>query len=407
MVKKFTSKPIKSSAKKNEHKASVDEDALEKLDIYYRQNFDIIKPNKKGFLWTLVVLVAALFGLASALAYQMFFLPRAPLANPAQKVVIEHQENVTVTSQERLVDLAKKINPSIVAFYPVKGLSSGPFYQDQARLGSGFILTSDGWLVTTQKVIGDLKLDQFFILTADYQLYKPDKIINDSLSPLVFVHIKAENLTVAELAQRENYRSGQKVFGVLSSYPSAKFASLHLADLQASVLDDVVASTEKYSHFISCREGYDLTLVGAPLVDLSGKVIALINDSRTAIPTDYLSNLISQLGRRKSLVRAYFGVRYIDLAKYPQIKLKQQTLIGRGALLSGYKNLTAVDKNSPAAKAGLRVGDIILSVEDERLNGRKTLTQIIQEYNPGDTLKMTILHAGKEKTVEVKLGKKE
>ena len=96
------------------------------------------------------------------------------------------------------------------------------------------------------------------------------------------------------------------------------------------------------------------------------------------------------------------GVRYINLAKYPRVGSDGE-IRDKGALLSGFKNLTAVAKGSPADKAGLQVGDIIVMVEDELVNGKKTLTQMIQEYNPGEDLKLTISRGNKEKVVEVKL----
>jgi len=73
-------------------------------------------------------------------------------------------------------------------------------------------------------------------------------------------------------------------------------------------------------------------------------------------------------------------------------------------LLSGWQNLTAVVKGSPADKAGLKVGDIITMVEDELVNGKKSLTQIIGDYNPGDKIGLTVLSNGREKVVETELG---
>ncbi len=403
MVKKFTSKPISEPTSKKARQSN--NEALEKLDVYYRQDLDIVKPDKKGFLWLLVILLSALFGLAAALVYNIFLVPQ-PVNNLDQqrKVVIEHQENVTVTSEERLAQLTENISPSIVNFYSRASLSSGPFYQDSASLGTGFILTSDGWLVTTKNIIKQTELEQIIVLTSDYRAYSIKKVVFDPLTPLVFVRIQADNLPAVKLGSIQKHFSGQKVFGAIASYPHPKLASLHLADIYHSTLEDVVASTEEFSHFVACREGYDPSLIGAPLVNLSGEVIAIINDTSNAVPVDYFKHLIDKISRADSLTRTYLGVHYINLAKYPKINPTSGELLKRGALLSGYKNLTAVIKNSPAAQAGLKVGDIILSVEDELVNGHKTLTQIIQEYSPGDVVKMTILRAGQEQKVEVELG---
>ncbi len=408
MSKKFSSKPIGGRASKQPSAVNENDEALEKLDVYYRRGFDIVKPDKSSFLWLMVILLSVLFALATSLAYNMFFMP-APAGDTSQqqKVIIEHQENVTVTSQERLSQLTENISPSVVNFYLRSSLASGPFYQDKDSLGSGFILSSDGWLVTTQNVLKQADIDQLIVLTADYRLYSVKQIVNDPASPLAFVYIEADNLPAVKLGSIQDSFSGQKVFGVIASYPNPKLASLHLADIHHSSLSDVVASSEKFSHFVACREGYDPSLIGAPLVNLAGEVIGVVSNISDAVPADYFSHLMDKLSRAAGLSRVYLGVHYISLAKYPKINLKSGQLLKRGALLSGYKNLTAVAKNSPAAKAGLRVGDIILSVEDEPLNGHKTLAQIIQEYNPGDVVEMTILRAGQEKKVEVELGEVE
>ena len=70
-----------------------------------------------------------------------------------------------------------------------------------------------------------------------------------------------------------------------------------------------------------------------------------------------------------------------------------------------YKNLLAVAKGSPADKAGLQVGDIITMIEDEPVNGRVTLTQMIQEYEPGQKIKLIIIRNNQEQKIEVELGK--
>ena len=75
--------------------------------------------------------------------------------------------------------------------------------------------------------------------------------------------------------------------------------------------------------------------------------------------------------------------------------------------MSGYKNVTAVVKNSQAEKAGLKSGDIIISVEENTLGEKESLGEIIQNYLPGQKIKMTIVREDKEKGIEVTLGKTE
>ena len=402
MSKKFTSKPINSSHKSEGEEEKIVEAETALDNLYNKDEPVIIKPHSGYSLWLLVILVTILFSFITVFGYNTFFKVETSI-NGEQKVIIEKQEDITVTADKQLNKLEEQINPVVVNFYLKPNEESGTFYQDIYSFGSGLILTSDGWLVTTQSVMDKIADQDYIILTHDYHNYQTEKILYDPISPLVFIKIKADNLTVAKFSSLNEISSGQSVYGFIASYPKTKSASLHLADLQSSTLDDVVASTEKFSHFISCREGYNNSLVGAPIVNMAGEVVAIINDNKTATPVDYFTKIINDLGKNKKINRIHFGVNYISLSKYPKIDENSKEIMDRGALLSGFKNLLAVEKLSPADKAGLQVGDIILSVEDETINGHKSLTAIIQEYDPNKTIKLLVLRNGKEKTIEVEL----
>src|SRR3989338_3404259 len=410
---KFTSKPIRASMTRTAGPAGLasaddvaQENEQEKFENFYKKNGGpvIERPKVAAGIWGLVILVSILFGFGSALLYNFLFNNNMA-TNGNQNVMIDKQENVTVASEEQLAKIEEIINPVVVNFYNNSTDVSGPFYQDIYSLGSGFILTSDGWIVTSQNVLDKIGNKTFVVLTADYKVYQVEKTMTDPISTVVFMKIEAKDLPVAKLGEISSAHSGQKVYGFIANYPEAKIASLHLADLQATILDDVVDSTEKFSHFITAREGYDPSLAGAQIVNLAGEIVAIITDQKTATTTQYLTTAIADLSKKDKIERAYFGAHYINLAKYPKIDRETGVMRDKGALLSGYKNLLAVAKNSPADKAGLQVGDIILMVEDEPVNGRTTLTQMIQEYEPGQILKLTIVRNDKEKAVEVLLGK--
>jgi len=409
MSKKFTLKPIKTLVTKTAGQTeltSANEVSQEKFDDFYKHNGGSVieKPKVGPGIWGLVILVSILFGFGSALLYNFLF-NNNPGATGNQNVVIDKKENVTVTSEEQLAAIAENINPVMVNFYDDSTDVSGPFYQDIYSLGSGFILTSNGWLVTTQSVLDKIAGKDFVVLTADYKVYRVEKTLTDPISAVVFMKITANDLPVAKLGEISSAHSGQKVYGFIANYPEAKIASLHLADLQATTLDDVVDSTEKFAHFVTAREGYDPSLAGAPIVNLAGEIVAIIADQQTAIPTQYLTTAIADLSKKDKIDRAYFGVHYINLAKYPKIDRATAVMRDNGALLSGYKNLLAVAKGSPADKAGLQVGDIITMIEDEPVNGRVTLTQMIQEYEPGQKIKLIIIRNNQEQKIEVELGK--
>ncbi|MFH1890940.1 MAG: S1C family serine protease [Candidatus Kuenenbacteria bacterium] len=402
MSKQFTSKPIRNRQKPVQDK----ELAQEEINEFYEETEnlpEIQKPSYHRGIWILVILISILFGFASSMTYNFLFTPRIG-ALGSQKVIVEKQEDVTVTSEERLHELVTRINPVVVNFYDNSKEVDGPFYQDIYSFGTGFILTSDGWIVTAKEIMDRIGDKDYLILTADYKIYTAQKILFDPVSQTVFVKIKANNLPVVKLGDMADLSSGQKIFGFIASYPQSRLASLHLADLQSAALEDVVASSDEFGHFLSAREGYDPSLIGSPIVNLAGEIVAVVIDTASAMPVSYLNTAIDDLAKKEKIYRPSLGVHYINLAKYPRVDSSAEEMRSKGALLTGYKSLTAVVKGSSADKAGLKVGDIITMVEDELVNGRKTLTQIIQDYNPGQKLKLTVLRGNTEKLFEIELG---
>jgi len=399
MSKKFTSKPIRERGKDKKNEAEE-----ELVDLYKdTQSFSKMqKPIASSGVWVLVVLLSILFGFGASMAYDFYF-DSQEVVNGQQKVIIDKQEEVTVLSEDRLAEVSSRIDPVIVNFYDNSVDVNGPFYQDMYSFGSGFILTSDGWIATTKSVIEKIGDKDYVVLTADYQVFQVEKVLKDSISPIVFVKVKAFNLPVVELGEVSSLNLGQEVYSFLASYPKPRIASLHIADVRTTDLEDVVASTEQFNHFISCREGYNQSLLGAPIVNLSGQIVAIIFNNQLAMPVEYLDGAIDDLGK-EAVRRAYLGVRYINLAQYPRVDIDGGSMRDKGALLSGWRDLTAVERNSPADKAGFRVGDIVTMVEDELVNGRKNLTEIIQDYDPGQSLRITVLRGDKEQVIEVELG---
>ena len=168
MPKPFKSRTIKVASKPGKKEKQPAEEKL--TDFYQQTKFPIIqKPASHQTAWGLVILVSVLFAFATGFVYQLLFAQQV-IIDGDQKTIINKKENVTVTSQERLKEIAENINPVIVNFYTMPNGTSGPFYQDAYSLGSGFVLTSDGWIMTTQKVMDRIKDKDYLILTANYQV---------------------------------------------------------------------------------------------------------------------------------------------------------------------------------------------------------------------------------------------
>lgn len=400
-MKKFTTKPIPGAGREEQNRAA---NRDSELGEFYNHALPIMEKPKTNLLrYFSVILLSILFGFGAGFAYNLF-LAVAPETAGGTKVIIDKQEEVTVTSEERLREILLDLNQVVVGFYE-KSETGGDFYQKKYLLGNGLIVTTDGWLATSETVWNNLTDKNFLVLTHDYQKYEVKKAMRDPLTKAVFVKIEATNLPVAKFGSKENLLPGQLLYALSANYPEPEIKAVHLKNLKQSTLLGVVDTTEELTHFIAGQEFFNEGFYGAPLISLSGELMAMVYDSELAIPMEDLKTAISDLGKKDKIDRAALGVHYISLADYP--KLSGEEMLGRGALLTGEKNVTAVIKNSPADKAGLKVGDIITFVEDELVNSQKTLTEIIQAYEPGEKLKFTISRDGQEMAMEVELGKLE
>ena len=118
-------------------------------------------------------------------------------------------------------------------------------------------------------------------------------------------------------------------------------------------------------------------------------------------PIDYFNSIMKSAVQKEEISRSYLGVNFIDLESAPNLSIEQK----QGALISGDSSRRAVIANSPAQKAGLQTGDIIIKVENEEVSRSRTLPELIQDYDSGVSVNLTVLRNGKELGISVALEK--
>lgn len=257
-------------------------------------------------------------------------------------------------------------------------------------LASGLPVTSDGWIVT---VYDKEKISSEWGVVWNRVFYPSEKILKDSFTNLVFLKIKTDGLPLVAFGQTEEIQEGDELF----SFDAQKTLSFtrvlntrwnrdSLGERSSEVLD-VYLKTE------------ELTL-GAPIFNLHGELMGIAKDSQGGVfPSQYVKEALKTILKDGKIRRPVLGVFYLDLsAAFSTTKPLM------GALIQGPKESKAVAKNSPAAKAGLKEGDIILSVDNFELNQNQTLAEVLAGFSPGTKVVLTILRDGQEKKVEVILG---
>jgi len=351
------------------------------------------KPRSKTFpkiaFIACTLLVGALGGVAgtivathnsavrSALGFSTSQSNEPQSAGKTEKIVVEESSSV--------IDVAKKVSPAVVSI-STKSSAVDFFGQTVTHEGggSGFIITSDGLIVTNKHVVSD-KNAMYTVFTYDWKSYPAEVLARDSVSDFAVVKIKASGLHVVELGDSDQLQVGQRVVAIGNA----------LGQFQNTVTSGVISAKERQIDAGSAAGGGSEHLEGllqtdtainegnsgGPLINLKGEVVG-INTAVAAkgqaegigfaLPMNSIKNSIAQVTKSGKIVRAYLGVRYIALTK--EIADQNDYGVSTGAVLVGNPQNPAVVKGSPAAKAGLKADDVITKINGEQVTEQKSLT---------------------------------
>lgn len=391
--------------------------------------------SKKIWKWLLVILMIIIGIIAGGLG-ALLLLISGPLKIPGLKnlnlssylpqkeITVETVREVTVNPDVQVGEVVKAMNAQLVTIYRAKTGGSDflkQIYGAQDILAQGFILTNDGWVVTVATALPGVenlqvangsiskinakniagKLTELKISTSDKKLYVPQKALFDPLTGLVFLKIEATGLAAAKLGEKDSTSLGQEL--LILGYDQV--ARNNLKGLNNSVLEgNLLRSPDNFSDFLVLNLKDNWT-AGSAVTDLSGAVLGLVQGEKI-IPTLYLRQLVNQvlkdgnsLASGSYLTRPRLGLKYIDLYNQKGLVGDNYQDLQAGALIYGQP-----ESGSPAAVAGLQNGDVITKINDDRLNDKRTLAEYIWDHNSGDELDLTVLRAGKELKISLKLG---
>ena len=398
---------------------------MPKIEYENPDDKKIVYPKKKrrrGWLVVLVVLISMIFG--SVAGVGSIILLSENNGSIAKKIGITNWDNLTIPLTETkkinvqessaVIDTANKVSPavvSIVAKSQVQTIFGNT--AESSSAGTGFIITSDGLILTNKHVVSETSA-VYIVITADGKNYDGTIQSVDPLNDLAVVKISANGLPVVELGDSDQLQVGQWVVTIgnaLGQYQNTVTAGVISAkrrDIQAS--DSSGSSSENLSGMLQTDAAINAGNSGGPLVDLEGQVIGINTAVASgaqgigfAIPINAAKSAIDSIKKTGKIIRPYLGVRYLpitpDIAKANNLKYDYGALVVRGNGLGQ----VAVVPGSPADKAGIIENDIILEINGERIDSDNSLTSLLSKYNVSDTVSLKISHDGSEKTVKVTL----
>ncbi len=342
----------------------------------------------------------------------------------AKKIGFKNWDNLTIPLTETkkinvqesgaIIDSSNKVSPAVVSIVAKSQVQT--IFGDTSQAtsaGTGFIITSDGLILTNKHVVSDAAAT-YTIIAADGKNYDGKIQSIDPLNDLAVIKITATGLPVVELGDSDQLQVGQWVVAIgnaLGQYQNTVTAGVISAkqrDIQAS--DSTGASSENLSGMLQTDAAINAGNSGGPLVNLQGQVIGINTAVASgaqgigfAIPINAAKSAIDSIKKTGKIVRPYLGVRYLpitpDIAKTNNLKYDYGALVVKG---NGIGQV-AVVPGSPADKAGIVENDIILEINGERIDSTNSMTSLLTKYNVGDTVSVKISHAGEEKTVKVTL----
>lgn len=343
--------------------------------------------------------------------------------NPNSLSPMVNQGKQTVLSQSELISsIAKTVGPSVVSVNVTSiddsaSVLGGGQATEQQSAGTGFIVSESGYIVTNRHVIPD-GTSKVNIVLSDGTQYNNVSVVGKTLSgdSLDIAFLKIDDLKGVKLKPVQLGDSGKMRVGDMSIAIGNA-----LGQFQNTVTSGIISGygrsveaegdsggVESLQNLFQTDAAINQGNSGGPLVNADGEVIGINTavaggDAESigfAIPINDVTGLIKGVLDKGKLLRPYLGVRYLQLDKETQKQLKLSR--SEGAYVRGDNN-NGIVSGSPAEKAGLSDGDIIIAVNDQKIDEQNNLSSTISRYSVGDTVKVTYVRDGQEKTVDVRL----
>ncbi len=264
-------------------------------------------------------------------------------------------------------------------------------------VGSGFIISADGYILTNNHVVA--KSNGIFVTLTSGKEYKAKIIGTDPRTDVALIKIDAKDLTPLPIGDSESLKKGQWVLAIGSPF-----------GLDSTVTSGIVSAinrdTGDYLPFIQTDVAVNPGNSGGPLINLSGEVVGvnsqIISQSggfmgiSLAIPIDEAMRVVDQLKAHGKVTRGRIGVR---IATVPEDVAKALGMDkAQGALVS------TVEPDSPAAKAGVRAGDVIVSFNGTHIRHMADLPRLVGATAPDTRANMEVWRKGKRVTLKIKVG---
>ncbi|MFA4941777.1 MAG: trypsin-like peptidase domain-containing protein [Patescibacteria group bacterium] len=278
--------------------------------------------------------------------------------------------------------------------------------------GTGFIVSSDGYIVTNKHVVYDETAD-YTVLMNDETKHEAKVLARDSVTDLAVLKIEGDKFPTVDLGDSDSLKVGQSVIAIGNAL--GEFRNTVSTGIVSGLARSVTAGgsgfgSEQLVGVIQTDASINSGNSGGPLLNIAGQVIgintAMAQNAQNigfAIPINEVKGTIESVRKNGRIIRPWLGVRYIQIDEV--IAKNNKLEVDYGALIARGKDQTelAVIPGSPADKAGLVENDIIIEINGQKIEGENTLLKLVSKFKVGDEITLKVLHKGDKKDVKVRL----
>jgi len=273
----------------------------------------------------------------------------------------------------------------------------------QRSLGSGVVVSGDGYILTNNHVVADA--DEIQVTLSDKKKYEAQIIGRDPKTDLALIKIKTENtIPAARLGDSDKLMVGDWVVAIGNPFGLGSTVTAGIVSAKGRVI-----GAGPYDNFIQTDASINPGNSGGPLFNLNGEVIgvntAIVSQSGGnvgigfAIPINMAKSVMPQLKERGKVIRGWLGVSIQEVTQ--EIKEQFGLKTEEGALIG------EVTKDSPADKGGLKRGDVIINFDGKKVKAMSTLPAMVAETPVGKEVEILIIRKGKEKRLTITIGELE
>jgi serine protease Do len=388
------------------------------------------KNNKILSLLVLAIFVSFCFGIIGGVFGVKFFAPKLTIESPKNNVS-GGASQVTTSQEKAVIEAVKKVSPAVVSVILTKDVPvfeeywSSPFQffpeyrqkgteEQKVGGGSGFIISSDGLILTNKHVVEEEDVE-YTVVLSNGKKYSAKILARDPLNDIAILKINEKNLPTVTLGDSDKIQVGQSVIAI--GYALGEFQNTVSVGVISGVGRNIVAGssatgqTEELSELIQTDAAINEGNSGGPLLNLSGEVIGINTAMASgaenigfAIPINTVKKAIEEVKSKGKITYPFLGINYVLINS--NIKEKYNLSVDYGALIVRDENGISVVPGSAADKAGLKENDIILEVDGKKVNEKNPLNKIIASHKPGDQISLKVLRRGKEMIIKAVLGER-